>query len=688
MTIKPFTALGTAFLFSSCTFASLDSRLELQLCVGSGSGVHFEKNISALPDGAGAIFTKILVLPSFKRGLYYRPYSDDTIWAAGNRVEAVHFYSAEELAEIAEEKCKLPEGNMGMGNFLILELPDGRYFGILPLVSPRAAAEMDVAEGQLFCRLFTWGTARAEGDYPLFAYATANDPYSVSRICWEQALSAIGHTTRLREEKDYPEPFNYLGWCSWEKFKWNINEENMTAAIKGLKNHEVPFRWFLLDDGYLDLRNKQLLSFGVDPEKFPNGLTPLTKLKDEATIKWMGIWRNFNGINRGVHKEHTMAHLQEHFVAGLPGEHHNEHWILQPNAQASEAFYSEMVGHSKGNGFDFVKVDFQSRAIGLHRGSGNSVYQIHLRNQALGKICDEMNIGLLHCIAQYNLNFFNTHYSALMRSGEDYKKEITNTAIVQQCFDNHLWMGPIVWGDLDSFYSSKDDEALFLSLARAISGGPVYPSDDPGKMNPSIFQPIIYSDGRLLRTLAPGVPLPDSIFSDSLCDESAEQIIAPLKQKVAAIASFNLREDTMVSATISPADYACAGGLIQPYEGLWSVSVDTVIYDWFAKSGRAFIKPIEKNLSALECALHLIAPVQNGWAVIGRSDKYMGAMAVESVEADSGRLTLFLERAGPLVIYAESEPTSDEYSIASLGNGFYELQIPASDEPVSVVLKR
>ncbi len=49
--------------------------------------------------------------------------------------------------------------------------------------------------------------------------------------------------------KRYPEPYSYLGWCSWEHYRENIGEEIILSAIRDIKSSPLPIRWVLVDDG-------------------------------------------------------------------------------------------------------------------------------------------------------------------------------------------------------------------------------------------------------------------------------------------------------------------------------------------------------------------------------------------------------------------------------------------------------
>lgn len=72
-----------------------------------------------------------------------------------------------------------------------------------------------------------------------------------------------------------------------------------------------------------------------------------------------------------------------------------------------------------------------------------------------------------------------------------------------------------------------------------------------------------------------------------------------------------------------------------------------------------------------------------GWAVVGRSDKYLGPAAVESVEAKADSLQMTLIESGPIVVYsATGNPAVDGMESVGLGDGFWriDLSIGAASE--------
>ena len=78
---------------------------------------------------------------------------------------------------------------------------------------------------------------------------------------------------------------------------------------------------------------------------------------------------------------------------------------------------------------------------------------------------------------------------------------------------NTLWLGAFAWPDYDMF-QSHDPDAGFHALARAMSGGPVYLTDEPGKERPEVIRPLAGADGWLYRLDAPGQVTRDLLFVD------------------------------------------------------------------------------------------------------------------------------------------------------------------------------
>ena len=83
--------------------------------------------------------------------------------------------------------------------------------------------------------------------------------------------------------------------------------------------------------------------------------------------------------------------------------------------------------------------------------------------------------------------------------------------------DNSLFLGEIGVPDWDMFTSTHKDAGMHAA-ARAVSGGPLYVSDRPGKHDPELLRKLVLPDGTHLRCSQPGRPTRDTLFTDPNTD--------------------------------------------------------------------------------------------------------------------------------------------------------------------------
>ncbi|GIZ09694.1 Sip1-related alpha-galactosidase [Flavobacterium sp. UMI-01] len=636
------------------------------------SGIFKLKQQALTPDAKGIITDIKLELPEFKKGIYFRPFSEKL--AAGNRVEPLWFDKISELDNYKHQQPRF-DSNINLGTFMMLQKENGEYLALLPLVTNRIGNTFSVHDNNVYLTMATYGTVTENVSVPLLAYGQSASPYEAARLAWAQAMKTdiIKENIQWRSEKKYPEAYNYLGWCSWEHYKQNINEKIILDALKGIKESKIPFRWMLVDDGYLDHKNGQLLSFGTDKKKFPNGWKTITSQKDDK-IKWMGIWCNFNGYFGGVSPEHTMTNLREHLVARNPT---GKKTMLIPkiSEEAAHAFYNEMTKTTKDNGFDIIKVDFQSDNFRNNTGASNAILGVHYNNKALEENCKDKDLMLLNCIAQQNFNVFNHRYSALIRGSVDYKttKDRLDVTLVQN-FANAFWLGHNYWLDQDMFFANFEETAQLMAVARAVSGGPIYLSDVPEHIDDTVLKPLTYGDGLIVGTEAPAVPLPESLMQDPYFDGKAFRVIAPLKNKAAAIMAVNLNQDDKeVNTQVSIQDYPFAGGMIQPYQGLWSAPKEGILlYDYYKGTAQILKDSYPFTLGSRKERLLLLTPIQQGWSIIGRPDKYLSASTFELVDVTEKSVKFQWVEDGPILIWTENKtPQSENFQFTKLENGLW-----------------
>lgn len=638
----------------------------------TGSDIYELTKQRLVPDSNGVLANILFELPDYKRAIYYRPFSRTL--ASGNRMEPLYFEDISDLVKFKGQKPQKPreDGNVSLGAFLMFEKSDGTYLAILPIVSHYVGNTLKVEDDGIYLECATYGTKDVNYQIPLFAYAESDNPYEAVREVWTKAKVApnVMGSVNWRSEKEYPESFNYLGWCSWEHFKTNINENIINNAISDIKSSTLPIRWILIDDGYLDQEKGSLLSFGVDRDKFPNGWQPITSQKDDK-IRWMGIWRNFNGYMQGISQNHTMTNLNSDIVKVGDSK---PRYMSKTTAESADALYSAMTSDTKESGFDIIKVDFQSNNFLYNRGTENPILGVHYNNRALEQNCVEKQLHLLNCIAMQNFNVFNQSHSCVIRGSVDYKIDYDRIDLtIVQNFTNAFWLGHIHWIDQDMFHTSFKETARLMALSRAISGGPIYLSDETKNIDDTYLKPLMYEDGRIVGTLAPGVPLKESLFIDPYFGHKAFSVVAPLKNRSAAIMAVNLNRGESVQATISSDDYIYAGEMIQPYSEKWSIpSEGIILFDSYANSAQLFDKDYKFELKTREERLIQLSPIVNGWSVIGRSDKFMAASTFDIVSSSEDKIKIELVEQGSILIWCgDKRPKSDSFTFHNLGNGLW-----------------
>lgn len=169
---------------------------------------------------------------------------------------------------------------------------------------------------------------------------------------------------------------------------------------------------------------------------------------------------------------------------------------------------------------------------------------------------------------------------------------------------------------------TDDGQAEKNSILRAISGGPVYVSDQLGRSRREILMPLVFENGRIIRCDRPGMPSAECIFENPVNSEKVFKI-----QNVCAgsgvIAAFNLDENNnAVSGSISPAD-------IDGLDG-----EEFAIYEYFSRE----LKILKKNeafeltlKNADDYKLYIVVPIHDGFAAIGRCDKFISPKTIKSV---------------------------------------------------------
>ena len=688
---RPFLPISlTLCLCCVATLLPAKETRTLDLKALRGEGVKVLDDFAGDVDSHGVLATYRLALPEFEAGVHYR----GGWWpAGGNRVYG-EIVDGDSILEVREG-----------GMFLLLRIGEDDYLAALPMVCEKAYAWMHSDGKSLLLKLGTHGTAAVRGDLPLLAWARTGNPYESCYKAWKKALScpALKGGTRMREQKPYPEPFRYLGWCSWEQYKNGITETNMVQTMRGIMDSGLPIRFFLIDDGHFDRQSLK------PNEKFPNGYKPFTDLRSPDKIKWVGVWYAFLGNSHGVRAPGKMDDLKEWMY-----ECKARALLPKPTAEAARAFYDYVLDRSVRDDVDFLKVDFQTDALPFYAGTphgnplkglppdnsdacGNPMEAASNLAKVFQDVVERRMNGLINCNWHNAVSLFFSGDSVVGRCSEDYSLGKLGPAVghLYHSYAATPWLGQIAWGDHDMFHSNDPVAGRMMAVSKALSGAPVYLSDAASDFDANVVRPLCFEDGLLLRPLAPSAPLPDSLFARKE-EERLYKAAAPLPGNCAAIVVYNFAggngkmTDTWRTA-ITVEDYRQVSGMIQPYAGPWEAPGEGLfVYDWYRGEGQ-ILKPggYDVEIAGFGDRLVQLSPIRHGWSAIGRTDKYLSAAAMRVVSSSPERLEIELLESGPFAVYSRrGAPKAKGITFTDAGGGLYKADMPVTKGSNRITIRR
>ena len=507
------------------------------------------------------------------------------------------------------------------------------------------------------------GLVRCE-DQLAFVCMEGEDPLVLARDCAQVVAELLGNGLALRETKKATDVFNYLGWCSWNAFMIHVDQKGLLEKAKEFREKGVPIRWAIIDDMWANvppldqipkggdfgqmietMHQSKLYHFEGSPGRFPNGMRgAITELK-QAGIPQVGVWFPTTGYWAGLDPEGEEAkrHAENVVITEQATFLKDQRSVaVAPNEEKASHFFDDLCGRVKEWGGDFVKIDNQ----GDHH-SYRNITPIGQSARAIQRAIDRatnkyFDGALINCMGMPSECMFN-RTSTVSRCSDDFVPESREwfAKNILQCSYNGLLQGQYYVNDWDMWWTD-DDQAAKNSLCRAISGGPVYVSDMLGRTKPEIFEPLILSDGRIIRCDESATPTADCIIDDPTQSGKIFKIRNRIgKNGLAAV--FNIdAQNRPVSGTLAPAQTGIAKG-------------DYVYYEYFSgecgvlKDGESLSVTLQHND---DFRLYTFVPYnQNGVTVLGRLDLFTGVGAVKSWDGEIATLV----EGGKIGFYSEQE---------------------------------
>ncbi|XP_060172034.1 probable galactinol--sucrose galactosyltransferase 6 [Lycium barbarum] len=346
-------------------------------------------------------------------------------------------------------------------------------------------------------------------------------------------------TFRQRHEKKLPNIVDYFGWCTWDAFYQEVTQEGVEAGLESLTAGGVPPKFVIIDDGWQSVGGdpeveKPLMRLtGIkENEKFQKSEDPTVGIKNIVNIAkekyglnyvyvWHAITGYWGGVQPGVYGSVLKyPEITKGVMENEPG------WKTDAiavqglglvNPKSAYKFYNEMHSYLASAGVDGLKVDVQCILETLGGGLGGRVELTKQYHQALDASVARNfpDNGCIACMSHSTDALYCSKQTAVVRASDDFfpRDPASHTIHIACVAYNSVFLGEIMQPDWDMFHSLHP-AAEYHASARALSGGPVYVSDAPGKHNFDVLRKLVLPDGTILRARLPGRPTKDSLFND------------------------------------------------------------------------------------------------------------------------------------------------------------------------------
>lgn len=375
--------------------------------------------------------------------------------------------------------------------------------------------------------------------------AESENPYDAVRKAYVKAVENKLIDTPLREEKQYPQMFEYLGWCSWNAFYHDVDENLVLQKAQEFQDKGVPVKWFMIDDGWSKCNDFKLTSLEADEQKFSTGFSCLAdRLKNEYKIEHLGIWHSLTGYWFGIDENSKLykTHREWFFETNLG--------VYMPKPEYVSDFFAKWYEYLKKEKIDFLKIDCQGNLTEFFKGIPNSCAAVRTYQKSADSTAHEyFGNNVIACMGLDSINCQSRPFTPIVRNSDDYFPDIEGS------FRNHANMNAynavfnrdLYYCDFDMWWTNHET-VVESAMLRAISGGPIYISDKLGDTMCDVLLSLVDNEGKILRCDDCARVTEDCLFTDTIKEGKALKLFNT-KENNGVVALFNLTENDILAST-------------------------------------------------------------------------------------------------------------------------------------------
>lgn len=547
--------------------------------------------------------------------------------------------------------------------FFYWKYSDSLYAAMVPLGGNGYMSTLGKTENGKLCAKARSLMPNTEAqNVPLVAIAFDKNPYTLFEKVYQIGLTTIGKQQSLRKNKIYPPKFEKFMWCTWNSFMHTVDEKKILQGLESFKRKEFVLPNLLIDDGWSQVSaygTGMLQALEVEKSKFPKGLKNTVSIaKNKYGVQNVGVWHAFNGYWAGIDSNSEIGKKYANMLVSYQDKVAwadkpvSTFYAPSPKNNAGFQFYNDWYTYLKSEGIDFVKVDNQLVADRMCRNNFTFAEgATNLHHNVQNAVRTHFDSHVINCMDMTTDAVYNYKNSAVARSSEDffpentsYKIDAGNAAIHVMCnVFNATWWSQMVFPDYDMF-QTHHPQAQYHAVARAISGGPIYITDTPGKQNMEIISKLIYKNGTIIRSDQPAMPTEDCLFNVL---EMKPLKVFSKSNSVGLLAIFNAADAESVHGTFSPSD-------IPNME----VAKSYILYDYYKKTAIEVQQSavFDTDLPRLAHQLFYVIPLKNDFAAIGLIGKYNAPKTVISTVKNQNNYEITLVEAGDFVAFSKAKP--------------------------------